>query len=60
LVAKFLKGPDAAREHSLLRIKLSKKGKKVDKKVWEGAKGLEWELPSPPEFHSWPEPPKIK
>ena len=22
-------------------------------RVWEGAHGLEWELPSPPPYHSW-------
>ena len=26
-------------------------------RAWEGAHGLEWELPSPPPFHSWTEPP---
>jgi cytochrome c oxidase subunit 1 len=26
-------------------------------KVWEGAHGLEWELPSPAPYHSWQEPP---
>ena len=25
--------------------------------AWEGAHGLEWELPSPPPFHSWSTPP---
>jgi cytochrome c oxidase subunit I len=32
---------------------------KLDNKVWEGATGLEWQLTSPPEFHSWTIPPKI-
>ncbi len=27
--------------------------------VWEGARGLEWELPSPPPFHSWPKAPVL-
>jgi len=31
---------------------------KLDNKVWEGATGLEWQLTSPPEFHSWSIPPK--
>jgi cytochrome c oxidase subunit 1 len=39
-------------------------GKKTDEKlsnnVWEGAKGLEWELSSPPPFHSWTSPPTVK
>ena len=26
-------------------------------KPWEGARGLEWELPSPAPYHSWQEPP---
>jgi cytochrome c oxidase subunit 1 len=26
-------------------------------RVWEGAHGLEWELPSPPPYHSWSDPP---
>jgi cytochrome c oxidase subunit 1 len=26
-------------------------------RAWEGARGLEWELASPPPFHSWVEPP---
>ncbi len=25
--------------------------------VWEGARGLEWQLTSPPPYHSWTEPP---
>jgi cytochrome c oxidase subunit I len=28
-------------------------------RVWEGAHGLEWELPSPPPYHSWTTPPVI-
>jgi cytochrome c oxidase subunit I len=33
-------------------------GKPVEgNKAWEGAHGLEWELPSPPPFHSWTVPP---
>ena len=41
-------------------IKTIHGGKKADGKVWEGAKGLEWELSSPPEFHSWSKTPEIK
>jgi len=26
-------------------------------RAWEGAHGLEWELSSPPPFHSWTTPP---
>ena len=31
-----------------------------DKKVWEGADTLEWELPTPAPYHSFHTPPKIK
>jgi cytochrome c oxidase subunit 1 len=27
---------------------------------WEGARGLEWELSSPPPYHSWEEPPNAE
>ncbi len=36
-----------------------RRGKKAEARVWEGAQGLEWELPSPPPFHSWTTPPKL-
>jgi cytochrome c oxidase subunit 1 len=32
-------------------------GEKATAKVWEGAKGLEWTLPSPPPYHSFETPP---
>ncbi len=32
---------------------------KVDNRVWEGAHGLEWTLPSPPPYHSFTVPPKV-
>jgi cytochrome c oxidase subunit I len=28
--------------------------------VWEGAHGLEWELPSPAPYHSWESPPSME
>jgi cytochrome c oxidase subunit 1 len=34
-------------------------GEKAAARVWEGAHGLEWELPSPPAYHSWQEAPTI-
>ncbi|NND53691.1 MAG: cytochrome c oxidase subunit I [Gammaproteobacteria bacterium] len=38
----------------------SVKGKdKATDQVWDGAKGLEWTLPSPAPYHSFSEPPKI-
>jgi len=36
-----------------------KKGKPATAQVWEGAHGLEWQLPSPPPYHSWTTPPAI-
>jgi cytochrome c oxidase subunit 1 len=44
-------------------IKTVRSGKKAEDKVWEGAHGLEWQLPSPPPFHSWthaPQPAQLK
>jgi cytochrome c oxidase subunit 1 len=41
-------------------IKAVRGGKKAEARVWEGAKGLEWELPSPPPFHSWTTAPQFK
>jgi cytochrome c oxidase subunit 1 len=32
-------------------------GKKAEARVWEGAMGLEWTLPSPPPYHSFTIPP---
>ncbi len=32
-------------------------GKKAEDRPWEGAHGLEWELPTPAPYHSWETPP---
>jgi len=32
----------------------------ADPRVWDGAEGLEWTLPTPAPYHSFPEPPPIK
>jgi cytochrome c oxidase subunit 1 len=32
-------------------------GQRAEGRVWEGARGLEWELSSPPPYHSWESPP---
>ncbi|MDO6461424.1 cytochrome c oxidase subunit I [Granulosicoccaceae sp. 1_MG-2023] len=36
-----------------------RKGRQATDQVWEGAQGLEWELSSPPPYHSFSEPPKV-
>lgn len=41
-------------------IKTIRGGEKASNQVWEGTTGLEWELSSPPEFHSWTKPPEVK
>ena len=40
-----------------LIIKCIRAGAPAGARPWEGAHGLEWELPSPPPFHSWTTPP---
>jgi cytochrome c oxidase subunit 1 len=35
-------------------------GKKANDKVWEGAEGLEWTVPSPPPYHTFETPPVVK
>ena len=37
-----------------------KGGEKATDKVWEGAEGLEWQLSSPPPYHSWETQPVVK
>ena len=39
--------------------KATKGGKKADAQVWEGARGLEWTLPSPPPYHTFETPPAV-
>jgi cytochrome c oxidase subunit 1 len=41
-------------------IKTIRGGRLAQARVWEGARGLEWELPSPPPFHSWTVAPQLK
>jgi cytochrome c oxidase subunit 1 len=31
-----------------------------DAKVWEGAEGLEWTLPTPAPYHTFSTPPEVK
>jgi cytochrome c oxidase subunit 1 len=38
-------------------IQCIRSGVPAGDRPWEGARGLEWELSSPPPFHSWEEPP---
>jgi cytochrome c oxidase subunit 1 len=35
-------------------------GEKVSSQVWEGAEGLEWEIPSPAPYHTFETPPIVK
>ena len=35
-------------------------GEKATDEVWEGAKGLEWTLPSPPPYHTFTTAPEVK
>ncbi|KXI30169.1 cytochrome oxidase subunit I [Paraglaciecola hydrolytica] len=37
-----------------------KKGEPVSAQVWEGAEGLEWEIPSPAPYHTFETPPVVK
>ena len=54
----FAQGPrDPGRPHF---VKTVRGGKKAEAKVWEGADGLEWQLPSPPPFHSWTTAPQVR
>ncbi len=41
-------------------IKTVRGGQKADDRVWEGAEGLEWTLPSPPPYHSFETAPEVK
>jgi cytochrome c oxidase subunit 1 len=41
-------------------VKCVRGGEKASDKVWEGAEGLEWTLPSPPPYHSFTEQPVVK
>ena len=40
-------------------IKCVRGGKAASARVWDGAKGLEWTLPSPPPHHTFKTPPVI-
>lgn len=41
-------------------IKTIRGGAKAPACTWEGAKGLEWTLPSPPPYHSFTTPPRVE
>ncbi|MCH8504796.1 MAG: cytochrome c oxidase subunit 1, partial [Ectothiorhodospiraceae bacterium] len=41
-------------------IKCVRGGEKASDQVWEGAKGLEWTLPSPAPYHTFETPPVVK
>ncbi len=38
---------------------MARKGKKATDRVWEGAHGLEWTVPSPAPYHTFDDPPSI-
>jgi cytochrome c oxidase subunit 1 len=38
---------------------LRHKGEPAPQRPWEGAEGLEWEVPSPAPFHTFETPPKL-
>jgi cytochrome c oxidase subunit 1 len=40
-------------------IKTLRKGETAPQKPWEGAEGLEWEVPSPAPYHTYSTPPKV-
>jgi len=41
-------------------FKCARGGESVPAKVWDGAEGLEWEVPSPAPLHTFSTPPKVK
>ncbi|MDZ7661750.1 cytochrome c oxidase subunit I [Thiohalophilus sp.] len=41
-------------------IKTIRGGEKATSKVWEGAEGLEWSIPSPAPYHTFETPPQVK
>ncbi|MBD3670312.1 MAG: cytochrome c oxidase subunit I [Gammaproteobacteria bacterium] len=41
-------------------IKSIRGGEKATDKVWEGAEGLEWTIPSPAPYHTFETPPEVK
>jgi cytochrome c oxidase subunit 1 len=41
-------------------VQCVKGGARATDKVWEGAQGLEWTLPSPPPYHTFETPPAVK
>jgi cytochrome c oxidase subunit 1 len=41
-------------------LKCARGGVKATDRVWEGAEGLEWTLPSPAPYHTFETPPLVK
>ena len=37
-----------------------RRGRPTTSRVWDGAVGLEWTLPSPPPHHTFQTPPEVK
>jgi len=44
----------------IVLVQAARGGAKATDRVWEGAQGLEWQLPSPAPYHSWTEPPSAE
>jgi cytochrome c oxidase subunit 1 len=41
-------------------VKCARGGEKATAQVWEGAEGLEWQVPSPAPYHTFATPPEVK
>ena len=41
-------------------VKCARGGEKATAQVWEGAEGLEWQVPSPAPYHTFETPPEVK
>lgn len=41
-------------------VKCARGGEKATAQVWEGAEGLEWQVPSPAPYHTFDTPPEVK
>ena len=58
-VSELVSLPLSAARRDARMIVVRGKGDKAPQRPWEGAEGLEWEVPSPAPFHTFEEPPKL-